>query len=116
MAAYKGNVDRNVKGIRIREIKIPNKPFGMDVFCAEEEILAFFQHMRHVVIGTVSPVADKDIPGPGPGIVPVNHITESPEFILLVDRLDERVRISMSLQVIKSIQVHAVEAFCGMSF
>ena len=116
MAAYKSNVHRNVKGIRIREIKISNKPFGMDVFRAEEKILSFFHNMRHIVIGAVSSVADEDIPGSGPGIVPVNHITESPEFILLVDGLDEGVRISMFLQVIKSIQVHAVEAFCGMSF
>ena len=116
MAAYRRNLHRNVKGIRIREIKISSKPFGMDVFRAEEKILSFFHNMRHVVIGTVSSVADEDIPGSGPGTVPVNHITESPEFILLVDGLDEGVRINMFPEVIKSIHMHAEKAFCRMPF
>ena len=116
MAAHKGDVYRNVKGIRTGEIKVPDKAFGMDVLRPEEKKLAFFQHMGHVVIRAVPPVADKDIPGPGLGMVPVNHVTEGLEFILPVDGLDQGIGIGMSLQVIERIQVHAVEAFCGMTF
>lgn len=70
----------------------------------------------YVVIGAVSPVADKDIPGPKTGIVSVNHVAESPEFILVVDGLDKCIGIRMFLQVIKCIQMHTVENFCGMAF
>lgn len=111
----KCNVYRNVKGICIREIKAPNKPFGMDVLRPEEKILAFFQYMGHVVIRAIPPVADKDISGSGLGIMPVNHVTEGPEFIFLVDGLDQCIGIGVFLQVIERIQVHAVEAFCGMA-
>lgn len=45
----------------------------------------------------------------------VHHIAESPERILLVNWLDQSIRIGMFLQVIESIQVHAVKSFCRMS-
>lgn len=89
MVAYKCDIHGNIKGSGIREIKIPDKTFGMDVFRAEEKKLSFFQHMSHIVIGTVPPVADKDIPGSGEGSVPVDHVTESPEFVLAVNGLDK---------------------------
>ena len=86
----------------------------MDVFCAKEEELSLFHDMSHVVIGTVPPVTDKDISGPRRCDVAVDHATESPEFILLMDGLEEGVGISMLLQVIEGIQVHAVESFSRM--
>nr|WP_330364224.1 hypothetical protein [Enterocloster clostridioformis] len=46
----------------------------------------------------------------------MDHIAEGPEFILVVDGLDKRGRIGVLLEVIEGIQVHAVEAFRGMSF
>ncbi len=42
MAAHKGDIYRNVKRVRIREVKIPDKAFGMDVLCEEEEVLSLF--------------------------------------------------------------------------
>lgn len=41
MAAHKGDIYRNVKRVRIREVKIPDKAFGMDVLCAEEKYCPF---------------------------------------------------------------------------
>lgn len=40
MAAYKGDVYGDVKGIRIRKEKVPNEAFGMDVLGAEKEVLS----------------------------------------------------------------------------
>ena len=88
----------------------------MDVLCAEEEVLSLLHDMGHVIIGAVPPVADKDIPGTRWCVEPVNHITESPEFILVVDGLDKSGQIGVFLEVIECIQVHAVEARCGMAF
>lgn len=116
MAAHKGDIYCNVKRVGIREVKIPDKAFGMDVLCAEEEILSLFHDMSHVIIGAVPTVADEDVPGIWRRIKPVNHIAEGPEFILTVDRLDKCGRIGVLIQVIECIQVHAVEAFCGMPF
>ncbi len=42
----------------------------------------------------------------------VNHITERTE---LMDGLYQGIGISMFLQIVKSIQVHTVEAFCRMT-
>ncbi len=88
----------------------------MDVLCAEEKVLPLLHDMGHVIIGAVAAVADEDIPGIRRCIEPVNHIAEGLEFILAVDRLDKRGRIGVLVQVIECIQVHAVEAFCGMPF
>ena len=35
----------NIKGFRFREFKISDQTFGMDILCAEEEILSLFHHM-----------------------------------------------------------------------
>ncbi len=76
-----------------------------------------FRHdMGHVIIGAVPAVADEDISGTRWRVEPVDHIAEGPEFILVVDGLDKRGRIGVLLDVIEGIQVHAVEAFRGMSF
>lgn len=70
----------------------------------------------HVVIGAVPSVADKDVPGIRQGIVAVNHTAESPEFIFLMNGLDEGIGINVLLQIIKSVQMHAVKPFCGIAF
>lgn len=88
----------------------------MDVLGTEKKILSFVYDMRHVVIRTIASVTDKDIPGIRQSPAPVNRIAEIPEFILLADGLDEGIRISMFLQVIKGIQMHAAEAFCRAAF
>ena len=116
MAAYKCDIYRNVKRARIWKVKIPDKAFGMDVLCAEEEVLPLLHDMGHIIIGAVPTVADEDIPGIRRRIKPIDHIAEGPEFILAVDRLDKRGRIGVLVQVIECIQVHTVEAFCGMPF
>lgn len=86
----------------------------MDVFCTEEEVLSLSHDMSYIVIGTVSSVADKDIPDTLKSAVAVDHFTESPKFIFLMNGLDEGVGISMILLVIERIQIHTVEAFSGM--
>ena len=116
MAAYKGDVYGDVKGIGIREAKVPDEAFGMDVLSAKKEVLSLLRHMGHVIIGAVSAAADEDILGTRWRVKPVSHIAEGPELILEVDGLDKCGRIGMPLQVIEGIQVHAVEAFCRMPF
>lgn len=66
----------------------------MDVFGTKQKILAFFYHMRHVIIRAISPVANKDIFGARHCDMAVCHVTEGPEFILLMNRLDQSIRIS----------------------
>ena len=88
----------------------------MDVLGAEKKKLPFFQDMGHIIIGTVPPVPDKDVFGARKALLPVNHSTEGQEFIFLMYGLNEGIGISMEGEVIKSIQVHAVEAFGGMAF
>lgn len=62
----------------------------------------------------LSAKGDKDIFYTGHQIVTVNHVTKSPKFILLVNRLVQSIRISMFPENMKSIQVHAVENLCRM--
>lgn len=88
MTADQGDIYLNVKGIRVRKIKISNKPFGMDVFGTEQKILVLFHDMSHVVIRAIAPVTDKDIFRAGQHGVPVYHVAESPELIFLVNRLE----------------------------
>ena len=116
MAADDSDIDGDVKGICIREVKLLYKAFGMDVLCAEKEELALLNHMCHVVIGAVPPVTDKNSPAAMGVLITVNHVTEGFEFILLADRLDEGIRIGMGSKIEKGIYVHAVKAFCGMAF
>lgn len=116
MAADDGDMDGNVKRIIIREFKISDKAFFMDVFCTEKEKLPLSDHMCHVVIGAVSPVTDKDGFATKRIPIAVNHVTEGPEFIFLVDRLDDGVRVGMLFKVVKGVEVHAVKPFCRMSF
>lgn len=115
MAAYKGNIHRDIKTLFTGKIKSLHQPFGMNVLCTEKEILSFFKDMHYVIISTVSPVPDKHGFMSRNSHITVNHGAESPVFILKMDRLDEGVRISMPLKVVKGIQVHAVKALCRMS-
>ena len=72
----------------------------MDVFSAEKEELAFLGHMGHVVIGAVPPVTNKNSPAAMGVLITVNHVTESLEFILLVNGLNEGIRISTFFKII----------------
>lgn len=115
MAAHKGNIDRDIKTLFIREIKSLNQPFGMNVLCTEKKILVFLEDMCHVVAGTVSPVPDKYDLLPGNDDITVNHNTESFVLIFEMNRLDEGIRISMLPKIIESIQMHTVKAPGRMS-
>lgn len=75
----------------------------------DQEILSLFHNMCHVVISAIAAVTDIDIFSSIQNIMPVNNITESTEFIFAADGLDQRIRVSMGIQVIKSIQMHAVD-------
>lgn len=84
ITAYKGNIHSAIKGVFLWKIKVFNKTLGMDIFY----IVSVF--MR------------------------VNHLTEWGKFIFTMNGLNECIRISMFSRIIKSIQMHAVKAFCGM--
>ena len=75
----------------------------------DQEILSLFHNMCHVVISAIAAVTDIDIFSSIQNIMPVNNITESTEFIFAADGLDQRIRVSMGIQVIKSIQMHVVD-------
>lgn len=81
----------------------------MDILGTEQEILSLFHNMIHVVIRAIATVTDIDIFSSIQNIMPVNNITESTEFIFVSDGLDQRIRVGMGIQVIESIQVHAVD-------
>lgn len=100
MTADQSNIYLKIKGIHVRDIKLSNKSFGMDVFGTEQKILVLFHAMSHVVIRAIAPVTDKDILGARQRGVPVYHVAESPKFIFLANRLDQCLCISMLLQVI----------------
>ena len=109
MAPDQYDADINIEGFRIWKIKIADQSFGMDILGTEQEILFLFHNMCHVIIRAIAAVTDIDIFYYIQNIVPVNNITESNEFIFAADRLDQRIRVSMGIQVIKSVQVHAVD-------
>lgn len=109
MAPDQYDADINIERFRIWKIKIADQSFGMDILGTEQEILSLFHNMCHVIIRAIAAVTDIDIFYSIQNIVPVNNITESTEFIFAADRLDQRIRVSMGIQVIKSVQVHAVD-------
>ncbi len=73
MTADQSNIYLNIKGIHVRDIKLSNKSFGMDVFGTEQKILVLFHAMSPVVIRAIAPVTDKDILGARQRGVPVYH-------------------------------------------
>ena len=81
MASRQGDCHVNIKGFRFREFEIADQAFGMDILCAEEEILSLFLHMRHVVVGTAAPVANVDILPSGDRPVPAHNVTECAKFV-----------------------------------
>ena len=109
MAPDQCDSDINIEGFLIWKIKITDQSFGMDILGTEQEMLSLFHNMCHVVIRAIAAVTDIDIFYSIQNIVPVNNITESTEFIFAADGLDQRIRVSMGIQVIKSIQVPAVD-------
>ncbi len=76
-----GDSHVNIKGFRFREFKISDQAFGMDILCAEEEILSLFHNMCHVVVGAVPPVANVDIFPAGERPVPVHDVAECAKFV-----------------------------------
>jgi len=46
-------------------IKARSQSPGLDIFGPEKEILPFAYDMRHIIIGAVAPVANKDGFSPG---------------------------------------------------
>ena len=87
----------------------------MDVFGTEHKELSLFHYVCHVVVRTIAAVADIDILSFFGDYVAVNHVTESPEFIFVMDRLDQGIRISVGCEIIKSIQMHTVDASDGIA-
>ena len=71
--------------------------------------------MRHVIIRAVPTVSNKNVGNPIRCFQAVHHSTESSEFVLAVDRLDECILIRMGIKVIECVEVGAVEALCGMA-
>lgn len=81
MAPDKGDFYGGIERFLIWEIEVMQKPFGVDVFRTEEEELPFVYDMGHVIIGTISPVADKNNLYARRGLIAVCHVAESAEFI-----------------------------------
>ena len=81
IASRQGNGHVNIKRFRFREFEISDQAFGMDILCAEEEILSLFHNMCHVVVGAVPPVANVDIFPAGERPVPVHDVAECAKFV-----------------------------------
>lgn len=114
-APRQGDSHVDIKRFRFRELKISDQAFGMDIFCAEEEILSLFHHMCHVVVGAVAPVANVDILPAGERSVPVHNVAECAKFVFFMHGLEDRVRIDVCVKVKKSIDMYAVDAVCGVA-
>ena len=65
--------------------------------------------MGHVIIRTISPVTDIDMFGSVRNRKAVNHLAKGVVFVLLVDGLQKGIRISMSVQIIKSIDMNTIK-------
>lgn len=99
----------NIKGFRFREFEISDQAFGMNVLCAEEEILSLFHYMCHVVVGAVAPVANVDILPSGERPMPVHDVAECAKFVFFMHGLEDGVRIDVCIKVKKGIYMYAVD-------
>ena len=115
MASRQSDSHVNIKGFLFREFEISDQAFGMDVLCAEEEILSLFHHMCHVVVGAVSPVASADILPAGERSVPVHDVAECAKFVFFMHGLEDGVRIDVCIKVKKGIDMYAVDTVCGVA-
>ena len=113
MAPRQSDSHVNIKGFRFREFKISDQAFGMDILCAEEEILSLFHHMGHVVVGAVPPVANVDILPAGERPVPVHDVAECAKFVFFMYGLEDGVRIDVCIEVKKGINMYAVDTAGG---
>lgn len=93
----------------MREFKIPNQTFGMDILCAEKEILFLFHNMCHVIVGAIAPVANVDILPAGESFVPVHDVAKCAKFVFFMHRLEDGIRIDVCIKVEKGIYMYAVD-------
>ena len=105
----------NIKRLRFREFEISDQAFGMDVLCAEEEILSLLHHMSHVVVGTVAPVANVDILPAGERPVPVHDVAKCAKFVFFMHGLEDGIRIDVCIKVKKGIYMYAVDTAGGVA-
>lgn len=102
MAPDQGDLDIYVKRFVFREVEITDQAFGVDIFGAEQKGLTLFYYMGHVVIGTIATVANIDVLTSLGDLMAVNHDAESAEFIFVMDRLDQGIRISVGCEIINA--------------
>ena len=105
----------NIKRFRFGEFELSDQTFGMDILCAEEEVLSLFHHMCHVVVGAVASVANVDILPAGESPVPVHDVAECAKFVFFMHGLEDGVRIDVCIQVKKGIYMYAVDTAGGMA-
>jgi hypothetical protein len=115
IASYKGDINRNVEALLLWKGKLSNESFLVDVLCTKKKKLPFADDMSHIVIRTISSVSDIDIFGILRNGMTIHNCTECFEFILIVNRLQERVRIGMCMKVIKGIDVYTIDTFCRIT-
>ena len=87
----------------------------MNVLGAKEEELTSLYDVGHVIVGAEAPVGDKHGFGGSGQRVAIDNGTESSVLILLRDGLDNRVRITIGIQVEESGQVDSEGAFGGIA-
>lgn len=115
VAANKGNGDGLVKGTLLREVEIPDKPLGKNILGSKQEKLSILDDVRHIVIGTIPPVAYVDVFHTGWAAGGISHAAERPEFVFFMDRLEQGTGIHVPIQIIESIDMEAVKALRRMS-
>jgi len=115
IASRQGNGHVNIKRFRFREFEISDQAFGMDILCAEEEMLSLFRHMRHVVVGAVAPVANVDVLPAGERPVPVHDVAECAKFVFFMHGLEDGARVDVCIKVKKGVYMHTVDAAGGVA-
>jgi len=103
MAPRQSDGHINIEGFRFREFEIPGQAFGMDILCAEGEILFLSHHMCHVVVGAAAPVANVDILPAGESPVPVHDVAKCAKFVFFMHGLGDGIRIDVRTKAEKGI-------------
>ena len=109
MASRQSDVHVNIKGFCFREFEISDQAFGMNILCAQEEILSLFHHMCHVIVGTVAPVANVNILPAGERPMPVYDVAKCAKFVFFMHSLEDGIRINVGIKVKKGINMYAVD-------
>ena len=115
LAANDDQAHRDVKSLVRGNINMVQKALRADILGTKKKELTLLDDMGHIVIGAEAAIGHKDGISIRRERMAIDDGSESGIFILLSDRLDDGVGISIGIQVKESGQMDAVAAFCRIS-